>query len=90
MSITNGQYFIEDLRSRNNTFVNNKQVTTRTQLKPSDRLKICDFPALRVNDNHPNSTISNSALTEENLNNFKASDVRSLTEKLNSIKGRDE
>jgi sigma-B regulation protein RsbU (phosphoserine phosphatase) len=40
---SNGQYFIEDLRSRNNTFVNNKQVTTRTQLKPSDRIKICDF-----------------------------------------------
>jgi serine phosphatase RsbU (regulator of sigma subunit) len=40
---TNTQYFIEDLRSRNNTFVNNKQVTTRTQLKPSDRIKICDF-----------------------------------------------
>jgi serine phosphatase RsbU (regulator of sigma subunit)/pSer/pThr/pTyr-binding forkhead associated (FHA) protein len=39
----NGNYFIEDLRSRNNTFVNNKQVTTRTQLKPSDRIKICDF-----------------------------------------------
>ena len=40
---TNGTYFIEDLRSRNNTFVNNKQVTTRTQLKPADRVKICDF-----------------------------------------------
>jgi sigma-B regulation protein RsbU (phosphoserine phosphatase) len=40
---TNGSYFIEDLRSRNNTFVNNKQVTTRTTLKPADRVKICDF-----------------------------------------------
>lgn len=40
---TNGQYFIEDLRSRNNTFVNNKQVTIRTLLKPQDRVKICDF-----------------------------------------------
>lgn len=40
---SNGQYFIEDLRSRNNTFVNNKQVTIRTQLKPQDRIKICDF-----------------------------------------------
>jgi len=40
---TNGSYFIEDLRSRNNTFVNDKQVTTRTALKPGDRVKICDF-----------------------------------------------
>jgi len=40
---TNGQYFLEDLRSRNNTFLNNKQVTTRTALKPADRIKICDF-----------------------------------------------
>lgn len=40
---TNGNYFIEDLRSRNNTFVNSKQVTIRTALKPEDKIKICDF-----------------------------------------------
>jgi serine phosphatase RsbU (regulator of sigma subunit) len=40
---TNGNYYIEDLRSRNNTFVNSKQVTTRTPLKNNDRIKICDF-----------------------------------------------
>ncbi|MBX9583534.1 MAG: SpoIIE family protein phosphatase [Gemmataceae bacterium] len=38
-----GQYFIEDLRSRNHTFVNSKEVTARTPLRHDDRIKICDF-----------------------------------------------
>jgi serine phosphatase RsbU (regulator of sigma subunit)/pSer/pThr/pTyr-binding forkhead associated (FHA) protein len=40
-----GQYFIEDLKSRNKTFVNSKEVTApgRQALKPDDRIKICDF-----------------------------------------------
>ena len=38
-----GHYFIEDLRSRNHTYVNNKEVAGRTSLKPEDRIKICDF-----------------------------------------------
>ena len=37
-----GKYYIEDMKSRNGTFVNNKEVTTRTQLKDNDRIKICD------------------------------------------------
>jgi serine phosphatase RsbU (regulator of sigma subunit) len=39
------QYFIEDLKSRNKTFVNSKEVTppARQPLKPDDRIKICDF-----------------------------------------------
>ena len=43
VSRVNGHFYIEDLRSRNHTFVNNKEVVTRTQLKPEDRVKICDF-----------------------------------------------
>src|SRR5262245_25794255 len=41
----NGTYFIEDLKSRNHTFVNSKEVPppTRYHLKPDDRIKICDF-----------------------------------------------
>ncbi len=39
----NGQFYIEDLKSRNRTFVNSKEVTTRQALKPDDRIKICDF-----------------------------------------------
>lgn len=37
-----GKYFIEDMKSRNGTFVNNQEVTARTQLKDNDRIKICD------------------------------------------------
>ena len=40
----NGQYYIEDLRSRNQTFVNSKEIApARRLLKPDDRIKICDF-----------------------------------------------
>jgi sigma-B regulation protein RsbU (phosphoserine phosphatase) len=37
-----GKFFIEDLKSRNGTFVNNKEVKSRTALKDKDRIKICD------------------------------------------------
>jgi sigma-B regulation protein RsbU (phosphoserine phosphatase) len=37
-----GKYYIEDMKSRNGTFVNNKEVTTRTLLKDNDKIKICD------------------------------------------------
>lgn len=40
---TQGNFYVEDLRSRNRTFVNSKEVTTRTLLKPEDKIKICDF-----------------------------------------------
>jgi sigma-B regulation protein RsbU (phosphoserine phosphatase) len=43
ITVHNGAYFIEDLKSRNHTFVNSKEVAARTQLKPDDRIKICDF-----------------------------------------------
>lgn len=36
-------YWIEDLKSRNGTFVNDVQIAGRTQLKPSDKIKICDY-----------------------------------------------
>ena len=38
-----GRYFIEDLGSRNGTFVNSQQVTARTPLKNKDAIRICDF-----------------------------------------------
>ncbi len=37
-----GKYYIEDNKSRNGTFLNNKEVTTRTALRDNDRIKICD------------------------------------------------
>ena len=42
---SDGQFFIEDLKSRNKTYVNSKEVPppVRQPLKPDDRIKICDF-----------------------------------------------
>lgn len=39
----NGMYTIEDLKSRNHTFINNKEVANPTVLRHDDRIKICDF-----------------------------------------------
>jgi serine phosphatase RsbU (regulator of sigma subunit) len=43
ITVQNGTYYIEDLKSRNHTFVNSKEVVARTPLKADDRIKICDF-----------------------------------------------
>jgi serine phosphatase RsbU (regulator of sigma subunit)/pSer/pThr/pTyr-binding forkhead associated (FHA) protein len=39
------EFFIEDLKSRNKTFVNNEEVTDRRLLKNNDKIRICDFHA---------------------------------------------
>lgn len=36
-------YFVEDLKSRNGTYLNGKAVEGRAQLKENDRVKICDL-----------------------------------------------
>jgi phosphoserine phosphatase RsbU/P len=38
----NGQYFLEDLKSRNHTYLNNKQIEGKQTLRDNDRIKICD------------------------------------------------
>lgn len=38
-----GKFFIEDMKSRNGTYVNNELVKDRVQLKDNDKIKICDF-----------------------------------------------
>jgi serine phosphatase RsbU (regulator of sigma subunit)/pSer/pThr/pTyr-binding forkhead associated (FHA) protein len=42
------RHYIEDLQSRNGTYVNNQEVTTRTPLKNNDKIRICDFLAAFV------------------------------------------
>lgn len=51
----NGEYFIEDLKSRNHTYVNNKQIDGRSPLRDNDRIKICDamFTFHSAQDNLP-------------------------------------
>lgn len=39
----NGQYYIEDLNSRNGTFVNGAKIEGKTLLSDNDRVKICDM-----------------------------------------------
>jgi phosphoserine phosphatase RsbU/P len=48
----NMQFFVEDLHSRNGTFVNGRSITGRTLLEDGDRLKICDM-ALAFHTNQP-------------------------------------
>jgi sigma-B regulation protein RsbU (phosphoserine phosphatase) len=43
-----GRYYIEDKQSRNGTYVNNQAITARTPLKHNDRVRICDFLAVFV------------------------------------------
>jgi phosphoserine phosphatase RsbU/P len=42
ITIRHGSYFIEDLRSRNRTYVNGTPIDERTVLADSDHVKICD------------------------------------------------
>jgi serine phosphatase RsbU (regulator of sigma subunit)/pSer/pThr/pTyr-binding forkhead associated (FHA) protein len=41
-----GRFYIEDLKSRNGTFVNNQQINSRTLLHNNDLIRICDFQAM--------------------------------------------
>jgi len=38
-----GVFYLEDLKSRNKTFLNNKELNGRSPLQTEDRIKICDF-----------------------------------------------
>src|SRR5262245_62117776 len=55
ISQIDGEYFIEDLKSRNHTYVNNKQIDGRSPLRDNDRIKICDsmFTFHSAQDNLP-------------------------------------
>jgi serine phosphatase RsbU (regulator of sigma subunit)/pSer/pThr/pTyr-binding forkhead associated (FHA) protein len=47
------KFYIEDLKSRNFTFVNNNKVETRTELNHNDHIKICDNVFAFVNAPKP-------------------------------------
>lgn len=59
-----GRFFIEDLKSRNGTHVNNQLIKDRTPLRDNDRVRICDFllsfhdtaPADDDEEDEPDST----------------------------------
>jgi phosphoserine phosphatase RsbU/P len=41
--VINSDFFVEDLKSRNGTFVNGQQIHNRHRLQDNDRIKICDL-----------------------------------------------
>jgi serine phosphatase RsbU (regulator of sigma subunit)/pSer/pThr/pTyr-binding forkhead associated (FHA) protein len=41
-----GRFHIEDLQSRNGTFVNNQAISNRVTLRDGDKIRICDFLAI--------------------------------------------
>jgi serine phosphatase RsbU (regulator of sigma subunit)/pSer/pThr/pTyr-binding forkhead associated (FHA) protein len=47
------RFFIEDLQSRNGTYVNHQAITQRTPLKNNDRIRICDFLATFQDSAYP-------------------------------------
>lgn len=66
----NDRWVIEDLNSRNGTYVNGKKIEGRTALKDNDRVKICDVlfvyhgpsgsgaaPAIETADPDPSTTV---------------------------------
>ncbi len=74
----NNKYYIEDLKSRNGTFVNDIEVSTRTQLKDQDKIKICDTLLTFVDDQllHP-SDVPNAQPNEEDSSTIEATLVQS-------------
>jgi serine phosphatase RsbU (regulator of sigma subunit)/pSer/pThr/pTyr-binding forkhead associated (FHA) protein len=50
-----GRYLIEDLQSRNGTFVNNQAIAARTPLNNNDRIRICDFLAVYLDGKQPDT-----------------------------------
>src|SRR5215216_1098268 len=50
ITLVQGRHFIEDLKSRNKTYVNNKLVEAPLPLSDQDRIKICDFLATYHSD----------------------------------------
>lgn len=66
----NGQYYVEDLHSRNGTYVNGQPIQGRRALEDGDRLKICDLalafyigaPSDRLNKTDDITSVSLAAL----------------------------
>lgn len=52
---SHGSYFIEDLRSRNGTFVNDDRVDGRRELREGDEIRVCDVAMLFLI--HPSTAI---------------------------------
>jgi phosphoserine phosphatase RsbU/P len=72
-----GKFFIEDLKSRNGTAVNNIDIKSRIELNHNDRIKICDSLFTFVNLPKPAlpSDMSGSARDEEEFEEESSSTI---------------
>lgn len=61
-----GSYFIEDLRSRNGTFVNGEEVDGRVQLRHGDQLRVCDI-VLKFDEFHDETLPAPHAPTSDDV-----------------------
>lgn len=53
---SHGNYFLEDLRSRNGTFINGEPLSSRAELHDGDQVRICDI-TLSFNLNAPSGEV---------------------------------
>jgi sigma-B regulation protein RsbU (phosphoserine phosphatase) len=79
----NGVYYVEDLHSRNGTFVNGHLISGRKQLHDGDRLKICDLSFTFFSTDQPSDRLQ---VTETSalalLDDESSSPVSSIMSKL--------
>jgi serine phosphatase RsbU (regulator of sigma subunit)/pSer/pThr/pTyr-binding forkhead associated (FHA) protein len=73
-----GHYYIEDLHSRNGTFVNDRVVLGRRRLGNQDRIKVCEFlfrfegPPPEVDDGEPSTISDNPAQAVDDSSTVEA------------------
>ena len=69
------KYFIEDLNSRNKTFVNHKEIKGRTSLPPDTLIKICDFLFRFQDDPAPKPDLPDHMRKEATAENLPPSEM---------------
>jgi sigma-B regulation protein RsbU (phosphoserine phosphatase) len=82
---SHGTFFIEDMRSRNGTKVNEQLVSARVELKNGDRIQICDFVALFYDGEHPLPAPSGTDSVMEEATPTSSSGVRSAQTHSSSV-----
>jgi serine phosphatase RsbU (regulator of sigma subunit) len=89
---SHGNYFLEDLRSRNGTFLNGEALTSRAELHDGDQIRICDVtlaflihspltPTRRPDQSELDPDVQQTLLTgDRELNSLDASQIYILPE----------
>ncbi len=79
ISLVAGRYYIEDLNSRNGTYVNGELIRGRRQLADTDLIKICDLQFSFHQQNAPSGTLPMSASATLNMLVDDSNEVGSAT-----------